>query len=87
MENPVTEQRVRHRRRIPRNLTRRERLQKFLEMPHLTRRDRNQRVAVVGLILLATAYLFVLRPLFDMLSRSKPQQGPAFVPVNPGKKK
>lgn len=38
-------------------------------MPRLTRRDRNQRVAIAGVILLFAAYL-ALRPLMNSLSGS-----------------
>lgn len=49
-----------------------ERIKKFLEMPHLKRRERNQRLAIVGVIVLLGVYL-VLMSLMDTLSPSGSQ--------------
>jgi hypothetical protein len=52
-----------------------ERLKKYLEMPHLKRRDRNQRVAIVGVMVGLVVYLLVLRPIIDiMFPDTRPKQ-------------
>lgn len=43
------------------------RIIKYLEMPHLNRRDRNQRVAIAGVVMFMVVYLLVLRPLIDIM--------------------
>lgn len=58
-----------------------EKIKKFLEMPKLKRRDRNQRIAIAGVVLFLLVYLVVLRPMIDFFfpdTRPKPRQsGPA----------
>ena len=81
MENPIDAQRVYRRVRVPRKKTRAERIQKYLEMPHLRRSDRNQRLALAGVILLLAVYLVVVRPLLNLIlpasTPSQTQAGPA----------
>lgn len=63
--------------RVTRKQTLAEKIKFFLAMPHLKRRDRNQRVAIVGVVVLLLVYLFMLRPLFEILypdAITKPQQ-------------
>ena len=55
MEDSVSHQHEdshRRRVRVPRKRTPWKRLKKFLEMPHLKRRDRNQRLAIVGVVVI-----------------------------------
>lgn len=61
----------RHRIRIKRKLTLWERTRKALEMPRLKRRDRNQRLAIVGVVAFLLVYLLVLRPLIDYVFPAK----------------
>lgn len=68
----------RHRVRVRRKRTLWEKVKKALEMPNLKRRDRNQRLAIVGVILLLGVYLLILRPLADLLfPESVKKAGPA----------
>lgn len=69
MEGQVTRhgEHPRHRVRVRRKLTLWEKVKKALEMPQLKRRDRNQRVAIVGVILLLGVYFLILRPIADLL--------------------
>jgi len=57
----------RHRVRVKRKLTLGKRIRKALEMPQLKRRDRNQRVAIMGVVLFLLLYLAVLRPIIDFV--------------------
>ncbi len=72
MEDPVAPRPARHRVRVHRQKSVWERTTKFLAMPHLKRRDRNQRVAIVLIILFMGLYLVVLRPLFVLLFPTPP---------------
>ena len=83
MEGSVDHNHTHRRRvRVRRKRTLWERLEKYLEMPHLKRRDRNQRVAIVGVMIGLVVYLFILRPLINIMfppdTRPKQtQSGPA----------
>ncbi len=48
-----------HRRRVEREVTLGERIQRTFEMPHLPRSDRNQRVAILAMMLMLLLYLLV----------------------------
>ncbi len=65
-----------------------EKITKLLEMPKLKRRDRNQRLAIVGVVLFLLVYLVVLRPLIDFFfpdTRPKQRQSaPAQRPAGKG---
>jgi hypothetical protein len=57
-------------------------------MPHLKRRDRNQRLAIVAVILFMGIYLVVVRPLFAVLFPPPAPKKAVFVPAKrPGPKK
>lgn len=58
-------ERVRIRKRVPRKRTPFERIAKLLEMPHLKRHERNQRVALGGVLLLALVYFGAVRPIMN----------------------
>ena len=78
---------------MPHKRTLGQRIKKYFEMPHLKRRDRNQRVAIVGVIAGLAVYLLVLRPVIALLfppSRPRPAQPsrpPARKPGLPGQKR
>lgn len=87
MEGQVTgPQTHRHRVRVKRKLTLGEKIRKALEMPQLKRRDRNQRVAIVGLVLLLLLYLAVLRPIIDFFfpAKLKNERSAPAAPANRG---
>jgi len=85
MEGPLGHSHDHHRRvRVPHKRTLGQRIKKYLEMPHLKRRERNQRVAIVGVMIGLVVYLFVLRPLIDLiLPDTRPKQAQSGPP--PGK--
>jgi len=71
---------------VHRKATRAEKIRLALEMPRLRRSDRNQRLGIVVVILLAGVYFLVLRPLADLLlpqTRAKKTQ-PAAAPGKGG---
>ena len=80
MEDPVGAH-TPHRRRVHRNKTLGERITKILAMPHLKRRERNQRLAIIGVILLLGVYLVVLRPLFHILFQDNTPKKATVMPV------
>jgi hypothetical protein len=55
------------RRRRSRKPTLGDRLRLWFEMPRLKRSERNQRLAIAGVVLLMVMYFLVLRPLLDMM--------------------
>ena len=82
-------QRVRVRVRVHKKRTLLERIKKALEMPKLKRRDRNQRVAIGGVLLLFLIYLVVLRPIINwMMPVEKPKSSQISIPkgLNPTKR-
>ena len=83
MEDSVDHQHAHRRRvRVRRKRTLWERTKKFLEMPHLKRHDRNQRLAIAGVIIMLVVYLLVLRPLMAwLLPPSKPKQVQIVMPA------
>lgn len=58
-------ERVRIRKRVPRKRSLFYRIKKKLEMPYLKRHDRNQRLAIGAVLLLAVVYLGIVRPIMD----------------------
>ena len=82
-------QRVRVRVRVHRKRTLLEKITKALEMPKLKRRDRNQRIAIGGVLLLFVFYLVVLRPIINwMMPAEKPKSSQISIPkgLNPTKR-
>ena len=71
MENQVghapAPERVRIRKRVPRKRSLFARIKKALEMPTLKRHDRNQRLAIGAVLLLAVVYLGIVRPVMERL--------------------
>ena len=85
---------VRIRRRVPRKRTIGARLKKALEMPHVSRAKRNQRVVIVAMVVLMGVYLLVAPLLSDMFGggRKEGASPAAGAPTSPpphaiGKKK
>lgn len=83
---------VRIRRRVPRKRTLGERVKKAVEMPRLSRAKRNQRVAIVAMVLLLGVYLLVWPTISGMFGGTSSSSSPASpraasVPHIPGKKK
>ena len=83
MEDPIIHRPEHHRRRVrvPRRRTRWQRLKKFLEMPHLKRRDRNQRVAIVSVVFMLLLYLGVIRPVVNLIFPPAIEKAPKLTPV------
>jgi len=85
VESPVTgsgDPANRHRVRVRRKLTRWEKIKKALEMPQLKRRERNQRIAIVGVVVALGVYFLVLRPIADWMFPDAPvkQSAPRSAP-------
>ena len=74
----------RHHRRFGRPRTFAERLRLLVEMPRLTRAERNQRLAIVVVVILVGVY-FLLRPLIGpLIEQGNPTTAtPAVKPVDP----
>ena len=70
--------------RIERPLTLTERMLERFHMVRLTRRQRNERLAIVAMVVVMALYL-VLRPILESFFRSAPSQPSAPAPA-PGKK-
>ena len=75
----------RHRVRVRRKPTLGEKIKKALVMPTLKRPERNQRLALVGVILLMGLYLLILRPLADLLFPETPKKAVPSAPASSGK--
>jgi hypothetical protein len=69
MEDQVS----RNRRRVPRKKTLGERIERLIVAPHLPRARRNQRLAIVAMVVLLGAYLLVWPVLSDMFGGGSTQ--------------
>lgn len=58
-------------------------------MPRLKRSDRNQRLAIAGVLLLMVMYFLILKPLLDMMPSRPRSAAPAAAPTkaSPGLQK
>ena len=65
----MEDQVVVRRRRIPRKKSRGERIMRLILAPHLPRRQRNQRVAIIAMVVLTGVYLLVSPMLGDIFGR------------------
>lgn len=84
MENQVAHPEHHRRRvRVPRKRTLAKRIKKLLEMPHLKRRERNQRIAIGAVILMLGLYVAIVRPIIDYFFPYTVVKKTTAVPVNP----
>lgn len=65
MEDPLGTAPQKIRRRVKIKQTLPQRIKKVLSMPHLKRRERNQRVAIGAVVLMLGLYLAIVRPIID----------------------
>ena len=59
---------ARRRVRVKRKLTTWEKLQRMVEMPGVRRRERNQRLALVGILVALVVYLVAIRPVVQWMT-------------------
>lgn len=78
--------RTRRRVRVKRKLTLWEKLVRATEMPGVRRRERNQRLAIVGVVMALVVYLVAIRPVIQWLTPpTKGKQTSVPIPSkNPG---
>ena len=87
MEGQVTK----HRHRRYRKRTLFERIKALLEMPRLKRSERNQRLAIAGVLVAMAVYFLVIRPVMNVLFPYTPtrtqKSGPGPAPGKTGLQK
>ncbi len=65
MEDSIGSGPQKYRVRVKRKKTPLQRIKKVLSMPHLKRRERNQRLAIGTVVLMLGLYLAIVRPIID----------------------